>query len=201
MTDYTFHTVTPARWPQLETLFGPSGAYSGCWCMFLRASAREFNENCAGGGAANKAGLRRIVKAGGEPGLIALRGAEPVGWVSVSPREDYPRVLRSPVHKPVDDVAGVWSIACFFVAKSERGFGLADRLLEAAVEHARKGGAAVVEAYPNDVGDRRPGAAHMWRGSLDQFARAGFEVVARRKPARPIVRLDLRAPSRRRRQA
>ena len=29
--DLTFHPVTPDRWPDLERLFGPRGAYSGCW--------------------------------------------------------------------------------------------------------------------------------------------------------------------------
>ena len=29
--DLIFHPVTPDRWPDLERLFGPHGAYSGCW--------------------------------------------------------------------------------------------------------------------------------------------------------------------------
>ena len=28
-----FHPVTPDRWPDLERLFGPHGANSGCWCL------------------------------------------------------------------------------------------------------------------------------------------------------------------------
>jgi hypothetical protein len=32
----------------------------------------------------------------------------------------------------------------------------------------------------------------MWFGALSMYARAGFEEVARRKPARPVVRLQLR---------
>ena len=112
----------------------------------------------------------------------------PVGWVSVSPREDYPRVLRSPVHKPADDVGGVWSIACFFIGKQARGAGAADALLDAAVAHARSRGAEVLEGYPVDVGDARKPSADMWRGSLKQFERAGFEVLVRRKPMRPIMR-------------
>jgi L-amino acid N-acyltransferase YncA len=190
--ELTVRPVTPDRWDDLAALFGPNGAYSGCWCMYLRESAKEFEANCPGGGTANRDRLRAIVEAGEVPGLLAYDpDGVPVGWVSVSPREGYPRVLRSPVHKPVDDVEGVWSVACFFVAKEARGAGVCEALLDAAVDHATAQGAEVVEAYPVDAGDDRRPQAEMWRGSADLFLRAGFEVVARRRPARPIVR---RAP-------
>lgn len=187
----TIRPVTRDRWDDLETLFGPTGAYSGCWCMYLRESAKEFDELCPNGGAGNRERLREIVASGRVPGLLAYDGTRPVGWVSVSPREDYVRVLRSPVHKPVDDETGVWSVACFFIAKHARGTGIADALLDGAVDHARRNGARILEGYPIDATDERRPSAEMWRGSLEQFTRAGFEVVARRKPARPIVRRSL----------
>ena len=183
--------LTPDRWPDLEALFGPSGAYSGCWCMFLRKPSSQFDADCRNGGAANRADFRAAVEAGPVPGLLAFRDGDCVGWVAVAAREAYSRVLRSPIHKPIDDAGPVYSISCFFVAPSARGSGVADALLEAAVEFARSSGAAFVEAYPNDQGgDRRP-AADVWRGTLTQFERAGFRVVARRKPARPIVRREV----------
>ena len=187
MNDLTFHVVTANRWNDLQTLFGPNGAYSGCWCMYLRESAKEFDANCPKGGAANKARLKAIVDRGGEPGLIAYDHATPVGWVSVAPREHYVRVLRSPLHKPFDDAEKVWSIACFFIAKAARGQGVADRLLAAALAHASQRGARTIEAYPIDTDSRQPDP-EMWRGSLQQFLKAGFHVALRRKPARPIVR-------------
>ena len=98
------------------------------------------------------------------------------------------RILRSPVHKPIDDEGPVWSITCFYVAKDARGEGTADALLEAAVAHARAGGAKLVEGYPSELGDRRRPAADVWRGAPAQFERSGFQVAARRKPARPIMR-------------
>lgn len=159
--------------------------------MFLRLPSKDFEANCPRGGAANRRLLKALVESGAEPGLLAYRGDQPVGWVAVAPREEYGRVLRSPVHKPIDSETGVYAISCFYVARGERGRGVADALLEGALRFARTRGARLVEAYPNDVGDRRPPAAEMWRGSLDQFERAGFEVVARRRPGRPIVRRRL----------
>lgn len=178
----------PDRWRDLENLFGPNGAYSGCWCMYLRVTSSEFAENCAGGGAANRKALKALVEKDREPGLLAYRDGRPVGWVAVAPREEYGRVLRSPIHKPIDDEGPVWSITCFYVAKDARGEGVADALLAAAVAHARARGAKLVEGYPSEVGERRKSAADVWRGVPVQFERAGFEVAARRKPARPIMR-------------
>jgi GNAT superfamily N-acetyltransferase len=156
--------------------------------MFLRTGSRDFNENCAGGGAANRGALKAIVERNDQPGLLAYRDGVAVGWVAVAPREEYGRVMRSPIHKPIDDEGPVYSISCFFVAKGARGEGVADALLEAAMEFARKKGARLIEAYPSDVGATRRPAADMWRGAVGQFERAGFEVAARRKPARPIMR-------------
>ncbi len=28
--------LTADRWPDLVALFGPKGAYGGCWCMYFR---------------------------------------------------------------------------------------------------------------------------------------------------------------------
>ncbi|HUP01152.1 MAG TPA: hypothetical protein VM737_06485, partial [Gemmatimonadota bacterium] len=47
----------------------------------------------------------------------------PIGWCAVAPREDYPRLERSRILKPVDE-ASVWSITCFFIARTHRGQGL-----------------------------------------------------------------------------
>ena len=49
--------VTPGRWDDLVTLFGPSGAYSGCWCMFHRQTSAEY---AAKAGARNRAGVWSI---------------------------------------------------------------------------------------------------------------------------------------------
>lgn len=182
MSQLAVYPLTPDRWPDLERLFGPSGAYSGCWCMWPRLSSAEFSAN---GNAGNKKGFRQVVRSGSEPGLLAFRGDEPVGWVAVAPREEYGRVLRSPLHKPFDTAEEVWSITCFFIAKPERRSGVAMALLEAAVEFARARGAAVIEGYP--VNEKKSDA-DMWQGSVQMFERSGFAVAVERKPGRPVMR-------------
>ena len=90
----------------------------------------------------------------------------------------------------------MWSIVCFVVARQQRGRGIAEALLAAAVEHARSHGATMLEAYPVDTGGERIASANAFKGTLSMYERAGFEVVARRQatadsPPRPIVRLAL----------
>ena len=36
-----YEPLTPETWGDLETLFGPRGAYSGCWCMWWRREKGE----------------------------------------------------------------------------------------------------------------------------------------------------------------
>jgi GNAT superfamily N-acetyltransferase len=132
-------------------------------------------------GEPKKRALEAIVRAGREPGLVAYDGGEPVGWVSVAPREDYPVLLRSPQYRPRDDEEHVWSIVCFTVDRNARGRGVAEALLEAAVDHACRGGAAIVEAYAHN----RKRDDYM--GWTDLYRAHGFDVVRVAKH-RSIVR-------------
>ena len=74
--------------------------------MYWRLDAMAYT---AGKGVGNRAALRRIVRRGEEPGILAYAGEEPVGWCAIAPREDYPRLDRSRVLARFDDTP-VWSI-------------------------------------------------------------------------------------------
>ncbi|MBK9134235.1 MAG: GNAT family N-acetyltransferase [Betaproteobacteria bacterium] len=189
----TVHPLTPERWPDLETLFGAPGCSvaRGCWCMYYRRSgSNEVPGGQTPQARRNKAALKALVDDGRPPGLIGYQGDVPVGWVSLGPREDYRKLERSPVMKPVDDQP-VWSIVCFVVPSEFRGQGVAQALLDAAVAYARRQGARLVEAYPVDKQGRQD-AQSMWFGARSMYDRAGFEEVARRKPTRPVVRRRVR---------
>jgi GNAT superfamily N-acetyltransferase len=91
--------------------------------------------------------------------------------------------------KPVDEQP-VWSVVCFVVPLEHRGQGVAKALLAGAVEYAKKRGVTLLEAYPVD----KPGRSaddSLWFGAKSMYDTAGFEEVARRRPARPVVRLKL----------
>ena len=133
---------------------------------------------------------RWLIDRGIVPGLIGYENGVPIAWVSLGPREDYPKLRRSPVMKPVDD-RPVWSIVCFFVDRRSRGRGLSERMLRAAVDYARSCGANLVEAYPVDT-DARGDPDSMFFGAKSMCDRAGFREVARRRRTRPVMRKALR---------
>jgi ribosomal protein S18 acetylase RimI-like enzyme len=184
------HPLTPDRWPDLEAIFDGRGCSvaRGCWCMHYRLSgSRGAPPPGATRSQANKARLKALVDAGRTPGLVGYRGKVPVGWVSLGPREDYAKLARSAVMKPVDDQP-VWSVICFVVPSAYRGQGVAKALLAGAVAYARKHGVKLLEAYPVDK-PRRSDDDFMWFGAKSMYDKAGFLEVARRKPRRPVVRL------------
>lgn len=184
-TPLTFHPVTADRWPDLERLFGPRGANSGCWCLWWRLTRAEFDRRSAD---ERKAGLKGLVDAGRPPGLLAYRGDEASAWVSVGPREEFGALERSRVLKRVDD-RPVWSIVCFFVDRRCRGQGLMVKLLQAAVEYATANGAQIVEGYPVDPGvGRVDGGSSGFVGLASAYRKAGFIEVARPNERRAIMR-------------
>ena len=183
-----FLPLTTRNWADLEKLFGPHGAYSGCWCMWWRLSRAEFGRQTA---EERKAGLKALVDAGRVPGILAHLDAEPVAWVSVAPRETYPSLERSRTLKRVDDQP-VWSIVCFYVAKPYRGRGLMVDLLRGTVAYAAQQGAQIVEAYPVDPREGTvPGGTVGFMGLISAFRRAGFVEVARPSQRQAVMRYSI----------
>jgi GNAT superfamily N-acetyltransferase len=173
--------VTADRWDDLVDLFerrGPRGgaglAGNGCWCMWWRERT--------GDSARNQAALRELTTTGRTPGLLAYDEGTAVGWISIAPRDQHGQLMRSKHYGPTEDEQGVWSIVCFYVHAGARHQGVAEKLLEAAIEHAASGGATSIEAYPHN---RRPD----YMGATEMFERFGFEPV-RATATRTIVRLS-----------
>jgi GNAT superfamily N-acetyltransferase len=171
--------LADANWPALEALFREGGDPRWCWCQFWRLRSKDF-------GGMKVPGLRERLRAQAEgdlpPGLVALEGggedARAVGWVSLGPRGDFERIVRSKVIPAIDD-RPVWSIVCLAVSASARGRGVARALLDGAIDFARSRGADALEAYPIIVDEGEgihPEAA--FTGTLPMFERAGFRVVA-----------------------
>lgn len=193
----TFSTrpLTPGTWADLEELFGlPGGSIvRGCWCMFYRRSGKPPGAGGPPGSvkAANKQAMCDLVSSGVVPGLIGYSDGHPAGWISFGPREEFEKLRRSPVMKPVDDTP-VWSVVCSYVARPYRGRGMQRLLLDAAIGYAGRNGARVLEAYPIDK-TARSHDDFMFFGARSLYERAGFREVVRRSPTRVVMRLELTA--------
>jgi GNAT superfamily N-acetyltransferase len=182
-----FYPLTEDRWAYFEALFGEKGACGGCWCMWWRLKCSEFEKQK---GQKNKKSMHQIVKSGDIPGILAYYDKQPIAWCSVSPREKYPVLSRSRVLKQIDEKP-VWSIVCFFIAKSYRKIGLTVKVLEYVVEYCRKQGAKIVEGYPIDPKKPDMPEVFAWTGFVSAFRKVGFKEAARRSETRPIMRYEL----------
>jgi len=176
--ELTFRVVDENTWADMERLFEGKGCPSYCWCMAWRASREEQQHS---GNADRKAQMRARVMAGVPVGLLGYLADVPVAWCSIAPRDTY-----RPLGGPQDgDNENVWSLVCMFTLRSLRRRGLSRQLIAAALEHARRQGATIVEAYPVDISS--PSYRHM--GYLPSYTAAGFTEVGRAGTRRHVVRL------------
>ncbi len=180
--------LTPGRWKDFVKLFGPRGACAGCWCMEPRQTRSEWERLK---GEQNRRRMKRLVEGGKRPpGLLAYLGKEPVGWISIEPREVFSKLARSRVLAAVDD-RPVWSIVCFFVDRRYRRRGLSVALIEGAVNYARKKGARIIEGYPVEPKKKPMPPVFAYTGLAAAYRRARFKEVARRSETRPIMRRNV----------
>ena len=193
------YPVTADRWPDLETLFGPKGAYAGCWCMNWRLRRPVFK---ALDGDGRKAELRHLTHADHAPGVLAYQGGLPAGWCSIGPREDFAALETSRILKRVDDQP-IWSIVCYYVARTTRRSGVMAALLRGAVDYARQQGARIVEGYPIDMDTPQLAGQNLtsysgYMGIASVYRDAGFVEVGRASETQLIMRciIDQSQPQR-----
>jgi GNAT superfamily N-acetyltransferase len=176
--------LTPDLWSSLEDLFGEHGAVNECWCMYWRIGnayrKRPRQEN--------KEAFHNLVERGPAPGLLAFIDDIAVGWCQLTSRDALPWLDRTWRLKRIDDLP-VWSISCLYVRKGYRRKGITSGLIAAALVAVKRAGAPALESYPLDA-DLTPSASGT--GYVSTFERAGFKIVARHVPPRPIMRHDLK---------
>jgi GNAT superfamily N-acetyltransferase len=152
--------------------------------MWWRLTRREFEKQQGEG---NREAMKAIVNSGEVPGILAYSGGKAVAWCSVAPREHYSSLNRSPVLKRLDD-APVWSIVCFFVARSHRNQGITKELIRAAVEYVRSQGGNAVEAYPTQPKNGQLPPVSSYMGLPSMFKKLGFIECASPSRSKVVMR-------------
>jgi GNAT superfamily N-acetyltransferase len=181
--------LSEANWEDFARLCRAMGSNRSCWCLWWREDGHR------GEGTARSRAFELVRDSDHPIGALAYEGAEPVGWVAVSPRSEYPRLNRTRATAPVGPLMGCWAVPCFFVHPSFRARGITRRLLDAALDIARAHGAEAVDGVPGDPATKPRTAAASYTGTVALFAEAGFREVARRTAkARVVMRLDLERP-------
>ena len=182
--DLSFFPLTIDRWADFEELFGVHGAYAGCWCMWWRTTRKQFEQQ---GGEGNRLAMKAIVESGRVPGILAYHCNQVMGWCSVAPRDHYSSLNRSHVLKRLDDNP-VWSIVCFYIAKTFRGSGMTGHLVKGAVNYARQCGATIIEAYPTRPRGKKLAPVSSFMGLPRVFEKNGFITCKRPSDAKVIMR-------------
>ncbi len=180
-----FREVDRDRFGDFVTLFESRGGPKNCWCMVWRATGDEAKRT---DGISRKAAFTRRVMQGVPVGIIGYLDEKPIAWCSIAPRPTY-RDLGGAAEQPGEKV---WSIVCFFVSRKYRGQGMTARLIRAAVEHAQRRGATVIEAYPVDPDS----PSYRFMGFVPVFKKAGFVEVGRAGTRRHVMQLKLVRPKR-----
>ena len=176
----TFKPVTAATKADFEALFDGPGGPKHCWCMVWRATAEEGRGTS---GAVRKQQMLGRIDRKVLIGLLGYAEGKPIAWVSIAPKQTYWR-LGGP--EPEADET-VWSLACMYMRRQFRGRGLAHDLIKAAIDHARKKGADIIEAYP--VAPDAP--SYRFMGFVPAFEAAGFEEIGMAGTRRHDMRLTL----------
>ena len=188
--------ASDAAWGDLLAIFGTRGAGSRCFCQRYRLSR---GESFGSFPAEDRADRLREQAGCGDPGgptsgLVAYEDEVAVGWCAVAPRTAYPglvRVFTVPWKDRDEDRedASVWAVTCIFVRAGHRRQGISGALARAAVEHARRGGARALEAYPMVTSAAIDEELHV--GTLATFVDAGMVEVSRPTTRRAVVRIEL----------
>lgn len=183
-----FRELSPDLWPQMQALFGKTGACGGCWCMSWRLKKGEKWESVKGEPARQR--MKDLVASGRAHGILAFADGEPVGWCSFDRRTDYDRLNRAPSLK-CPDAEQVWSIPCFFIKRGYRNRGISGGLLDAALSALQRLGATVAEGYPQRPKQGRLADPFVWTGILSVFERAGFTPFGPKETGKIMVRKTL----------
>lgn len=185
------HAVTPDRFEDFADVINPNRRTTHCWCLSHRLRARDIDEL---GDGDRELAMRRLCERANPPGVVTYLDDRPVGWCNIGPRDDIPRLARSALIRPVDDIA-VWSIVCVVVRGGHRKQGVTGPLIQGAVAYAAARGAPAVEAYPVEPAGRMD-TTMAFVGTRSMFEKAGFtqagttEAVASKMP-RIVMRRDL----------
>jgi GNAT superfamily N-acetyltransferase len=168
MDEIVFRAVNRETWPDFAGLFESRGGPKSCWCMVWRATAAEAKRP---DGANRRVAMKSRIDAAVPVGILGYRQGAAIAWCSIAPRPTY-RPLGGMEDATTESV---WSLACFFIKREFRKQGLVDQVLRAAVEHAARNGATIVEAYPVDVDS----PSYRFMGFVETFDKAGFQDVGR----------------------
>jgi GNAT superfamily N-acetyltransferase len=185
---FTTAVLTTATWePYAALIERHNGIFGGCWCMGFHAGDNPW----AMSGAERREAKRALVEAGQAHAGLVFDGETCVGWCQFGAPDELTRIKNRKTYEAELVTLPDWRITCLFVDKTRRRQGVAALAVQAALAEITRLGGGLVEAYPEDVGDRRVPTMALHAGTLGLYEALGFERERRIGKNKWVVRRAL----------
>jgi GNAT superfamily N-acetyltransferase len=170
MRTYETRLLTAETWDDFAALVEENnGVWGGCWCMGFHP------EGLAGTPETRRAAKKDHAEHGTVLQVLVYYGDTCVGWCQFGTPEELPNIKNPKAYEK--DLADLprWRIGCIFTGSRHRGQGVARAAVTAVLEEIRRAGGGVVEAYPEQVADRKPPrGAYLHTGPETLYEEIGF---------------------------
>ena len=169
-TTYTTRLLAPDSWDDFAALVeANNGVWGGCWCMGFHP------EGLAGTAQDHRAAKEKHTRDGTVHQVLVYDGDQVVGWCQFGTPDELPNVKNTKAYEKDLDTLPAWRIGCIFTGSKHRGKGVARAAVTAVIDEIRRAGGGVVEAYPEQVVDRKPQrGAYLHTGPETLYEDLGF---------------------------
>ncbi|SEC66055.1 Acetyltransferase (GNAT) domain-containing protein [Nocardioides exalbidus] len=184
MTTYTTRLLGPDTWDDFATLVEANNVvWGGCWCMGFHP------EGFTGKASEHRAAKERHVREGTVHQVLVYDGGAAVGWCQFGTPDELPNIKNLKAYEKDLVELPTWRIGCIFTGSKHRGRGVARAAVTAVLDEIRQAGGGVVEAYPEQVDDRKPQrGAYLHTGPETLYEDLGFVRDRRISKWRWVVR-------------
>ena len=186
---YDTRLLTPDTWDDFAALVeANNGVWGGCWCMGFHP------EGLGGTAEDHRTAKRGHTDRGTVHQVLVYDGAVCVGWCQFGSPAELPHIKNPKAYEKDLEELPRWRIGCLFTGSRHRERGVARAAVTAALEEIRRAGGGVVEAYPEQVEDRKPQrGAYLHTGPESLYEDLGFVRDRRIAKWRWVMRLEVEA--------
>jgi GNAT superfamily N-acetyltransferase len=184
---YTTRPLTRTTWDAFARLVeANNGVWGGCWCMGFHPEG--FSQSHTAGG--NRGAKESLVRARQVHQVLVFDDDEAIGWCQYGTPVELPNIKNPAAYEKGLEEEPDWRIGCIFTDKRHRRAGVAHAAVAGALDAIRQSGGGLVEAYPEQVEDRKPQpGAFFHTGPESLFEEFGFERDRRIAKWRWVMRL------------
>jgi len=168
---YTVRPLSADTWDAYADLVERhNGVWGGCWCTWFHT----MHADKAYDAEENRALKERLVREGHAHAALVFDGDTAVAWCQYGSPAELPNIYHRKEYEAGLDAPPDYRLTCLFVDKRYRRKGVAALAVEGALQLVARAGGGVVEAYPQDTGDKKVSSSFLYDGTRSLFERAGF---------------------------